>query len=82
MLISNDYEMHQKVANKISKFLYTVDSYVPPHYVGCGVIETDYGRDTLVIYVDFSFGGSELYIKRISEQLQGLDIGVLGIVVG
>ncbi len=36
--------------------------------------------EMLVISVDFSMGGSEIY-EGIAEQLQGLDIGVLGMLL-
>jgi len=38
--------------------------------------EEKYGRDTLVISVDFS-GGMEIY-NMIKDQLKTLDIGILG----
>ncbi len=41
------------------------------------LLENEYGRDTLVIPVDFSTGGVNFY-EGIAEQLKDLDIGVLG----
>ena len=52
------------------------DCIVYPYKLPCKFIENLYGKDVLIIPVDFT-RGQQVY-EEIAKQLTGLDIGILG----
>ena len=85
VIISRSQDKLQKVADEISELAASLClspplpppiSYSPLPSVTAHIPEEKYGCEVRVIPVDFS-EGHEIY-PRIAEELQDLDIGVLG----